>query len=83
MELGIALIIGIVSWALFKGSGRQKGNGPMRPYLRIDGRLREIVHRKRFGDSVVCTIKPLTKGSARSRVIVPAKGDNIEWLPKR
>lgn len=59
------------------------GSTPMRPYLEIDGELREIVHRRRSGNMVVCTIKPLVKGSNRSLVLVPADGEQIKWLPKR
>lgn len=59
------------------------GSTPMRPYLVIDGELREIVHRRRSGNMVVCTIKPLVKGSNRSLVRVPADGEQIKWLPKR
>jgi len=78
--LGLALLL-TISWVAY--SSFKRGRGPMRPYLKIDGRLREVVHRKRIGSSVVCTVKPLEKGSSRPRVIVPAEGGDIVWLPKR
>jgi len=80
----LSLVIFLV-WACSSRKGKKQPEGvvPMRPYVLLDGQLREVVHRKRMGGSVVCTVKPLEKGCPRARVIVPAEGNDITWLPKR
>lgn len=76
------LILILVGLAVSFANQGQKDKVPMRPYLEVDGQLREIVHRRRTGDMVVCTIKPLQKGLCRPRIVVPLNGDSIRWLPK-
>ncbi len=79
----ILILVGLaVSFAVSFANKGQKDKVPMRPYLEVDGQLREIVHRRRTGDMVVCTIKPLQKGLCRPRIVVPLNSDSIRWLPK-
>lgn len=75
------LVVIFLSWHTSASSGSNRG--PMRPYVAVDGQLREVVHRRRQGAVVVCTIKPLKAGERRPRIVVPADGDSIRWLPKR
>lgn len=80
----LSLVIFLI-WACSARKDKKQPEGvvPMRPYVLLDGQLREVVHRKRMGGSVVCTVKPLEKGCPRARIIVPAEGNDITWLPKR
>ena len=54
---------------------------PMRPYIIVDGDYKEVVHRRRSGNVLVCTLRPDIKGARRTKVAVPI--DSILWLPKR
>ena len=84
MDIVVPILILIVVGSLYGMFAKesQKDKVPMRPYLEVDGQLREIVHRRRTGDMVVCTIKPLERGHQRPRIVVPLNSDSIKWLPK-
>lgn len=77
------LCILAVMFLIWISVSKSKSKGPMRPYLIVDGQLREIVHRVRRGSMVVCTIKPLQKGSRRSQIAIHKDSDEVKWLPKR
>ena len=84
MDIVVPILIIIVVGSMFGVFAKegQKDKVPMRPYLEVDGQLREIVHRRRKGNVVVCTIKPLERGQRRPRISVPLNSDKIKWLQK-
>lgn len=80
-----AALLGVVAFALYGKRGSKAREpyvleGPMRPYVKVNGIYKEVVHRRRSGNVLVCTLRPDSRGARRAKVAVPLNG--VEWLPK-
>lgn len=85
------LIIGLALFALVLAVTKKQGTnvipsqisiGPMRPYVKLNGTYREVLHRRRSksGEMLICTLRPEYKGGNRTKVAIAM--NDVQWLPK-